>query len=133
AALMGNTEINAHFSVPPYLQLELKRPDIHVVTTSEEITGGAVSNGTISLTVRFAEENPRTVAALYEALRRSVALINSDPHRAAQGYLAVSGERTPAEDIEAMIRLPGTVWDVAPHGTMVMAKFLRRAGMIGAE
>jgi sulfonate transport system substrate-binding protein len=133
AALLGNTEINAHFSVPPYLQLELKRPDIHVVTTSEEITGGAVSNGTIYLTARFADENPRMVAALYEALRRSVALINSDPHRAALGYLAVSGERTSTEDIEAMIKLPGTVWDVAPHGTMVMAKFLKRAGMIAAE
>jgi NitT/TauT family transport system substrate-binding protein len=133
AALLSNTEINAHFSVPPYLQLELKRPDIHVVTTSEAISGGAVSNGTIYLTVRFAEENPRTVAVLYEALRRSVALINADPHRAAQGYLAVSGERTPIEEIEAMINLPGTVWDVAPHGTLVLARFLRRAGMIGAE
>lgn len=133
AALLGNTEINAHFSVPPYLQLELKRPDIHIVTTSEEITGGAVSNGTTYLTTRFAVENPRTVAALYEALRRSVALINADPRRAAHAYLAVSGERTPVEEIEAMIKLPGTTWDVAPHGTLVMARFLKRAGMIAAE
>jgi NitT/TauT family transport system substrate-binding protein len=133
AALMGNTEVNAHFSIPPYLQLELKRPDIHVVATSEEITGGTVSNGTIYLTTRFAEENPKTVAALYEGLRRSVALINSDPHRAAQIYLAVSGERTPIGDVEAMIKLPGTEWDVAPHGTLVMARFLKRAGMIAAE
>ncbi len=133
AALMGNTEINAHFSVPPYLQLELKRPDIHIVTTSEEIAGGAVSNGTVYLTTRFAEENPKTVAALYEALRRSVALINADPRRAAQAYLQISGERTAVEDIEAMIKLPGTTWDVAPHGTLVMARFLKRAGMIAAE
>lgn len=132
AALLGNTEINAHFSVPPYLQLELKRPDVHIVTTSGDIAGGAVSNGTAYLTARFAEENPRTVAVLYEALRRSVALINADPHRAAQDYLAVSNERTPAAEIEAMMRLPGTTWDVAPHGTMIMAGFLKRAGMIAA-
>jgi hypothetical protein len=31
---------------------------------------------------------------------RSVALIYSDPHRAAQGYLAVSGERTSIEEID---------------------------------
>ena len=64
-----------------------------------------MSNGTVYLTTRFAEENPRTIAALYEAPRRPV----------------------------AMIKLPGTTWDVAPHGTLMMARFLKRAGMIAAE
>ena len=132
AALLGNTEINSHFAIPPYLQIELRKPGVHVVTTSEEIVGGTVSNGTIFLTTRFADSNPKVVAVLYEALRRAVALINSDTPRAAADYLAVSGERTPAAEIEAMIEIPGTVYDLAPHGTMVMAKFLHRTGMIAA-
>lgn len=132
AALLGNTEINAHFAVPPYLQLELQRPDIHVVTTSEEIVGSKVSNGTIYLMTRFHEANPRLVGALYEAVKESLALINADPHRAAQGYLAVSGEKTPVKDIEAMITLPGTVWTIAPQGTVAMAGFLKRTGVIAS-
>jgi NitT/TauT family transport system substrate-binding protein len=132
AALLGNTEINSHFAIPPYLQIELSRPGIHIVTTSEEIVGGTVSNGTIFLTTRFADANPKVVAVLYDALRRAVELINSDTPHAAADYLAVSGERTPPAEIEAMIKIPGTVYDVAPHGTMVMAKFLHRTGMIAA-
>lgn len=130
AALLGNTEINAHFAVPPYLQLELKRPDIHVVTTSEEIVGSKVSNGTVYMMTRFYDANPKLVGALYEGLKASLALINADPHRAAEAYLAVSGEKTPVKDIEAMITLPGTVWTIAPTGTMAMAGFLKRTGVI---
>ena len=133
AAVLGGTEINSHFSIPPYLQMELRQSGVHVVTTSEEIVGGAVSNGTIFLTTRFAEANPKVVAVLYAALRQSVALINSDTKRAAADYLAVSGERTPADEIEALIKLPGTTYDVAPHGTVAMAGFLHRTGTIAAE
>ena len=133
AALLGNTEINSHFAIPPYLQIELRTPGVHVVTTSEEIVGGAVSNGTIFLTVRFADANPKVVAALYEALKLSVALINADPKRAAVDYLAVSEERSAPAEIEALIKIPGTVYDVAPHGILTMAKFLHRTGMVAIE
>ena len=133
AAMLGNTEINSHFAIPPYLQQELRAPGVHVVTTSEEIVGGTVSNGAIFLTTRFAEANPKVVAALYDALKDALALINSDHKRAAADYLAVSGERTSPEEIQALIEIPGTVYDIAPHGIVTMAKFLHRTGMIAAE
>jgi NitT/TauT family transport system substrate-binding protein len=133
AALLGNTEINSHFAIPPYLQQELRAPGVHVVTTSEEIVGGTVSNGAIFLTTRFAEANPKIVAALYGGLKDALALIDSDHKRAAADYLAVSGERTSIEEIQALIEIPGTVYDIAPHGIVTMAKFLHRTGMIAAE
>jgi NitT/TauT family transport system substrate-binding protein len=133
AAILSNTEINSHFTIPPYLQLELKRPDIHIVATSQEIVGGMVSNGVVYLTERFYQANPKTVGAFYEAMKQSVALINAAPKRAAEIYLKISEERTPIEEIEAMIKAPGVLYDIAPHGTMAVAKFLHRTGMIGAE
>jgi NitT/TauT family transport system substrate-binding protein len=133
AALLGNTEINSHFAIPPYLQMELRQPGVHIVITSDEIAGGAVSNGTIFLTVRFAEANPKVVAALYAGLKAAVALIDTDTKRAAADYLAVSGEHTSPEEIEALIKIPGTVYDVAPHGIVTMSKFLHRTGMVAVE
>ncbi len=133
AAMLGGTEIDSHFSIPPYLQIELRTPGVHVVTISDEIAGGTVSNGTIFLFARFAEENPKTVAALYEALKASVALIDADTERAAEDYLAISGEHSTVADIETLIKIPGTVYDVAPHGILTMAKFLHRTGMVAAE
>ncbi len=130
AAMLGNTEIDSHFAIPPYLQQELRAPGVHVVATSEEIVGGTVSNGTIFLTVRFAEANPKVVAVLYAGLKDALDLIGRDPKRAAVDYLAVSGERTTPEEIQALIAIPGTVYDIAPHGIVAMAKFLHRTGMI---
>lgn len=133
AALLGNTEINSHFAIPPYLQQELRVPGIHVVATSEEIVGGSVSNGTIFLTVRFADANPKVVAALYGGLQDALALINRDRKRAAADYLAVSGERNSMEEIQALIEIPGTTYDIAPHGIVKMGQFLYRTGMIAVE
>ena len=133
AAMLGNTEINSHFAIPPYLQQELRAPGVHIVATSEEIAGGAVSNGTIFLTTRFAEANPKVVAALYDGLKDALDLIARDHKRAAADYLAVSGERTTPEEIQALIEIPGTVYDIAPHGIVTVAKFLHRTGTIAAE
>ena len=133
AALLSNTEINSHFTIPPYLHIALKRPDIHQVTTAIEIVGSPVSNGVVYLPERFNQANPKIVAALYEAVRQAVALINADPGRAAAMYLQVSGERTPVEEITAMITAPGSVYDTAPHGTVALARFLKRTGVINVE
>ena len=133
AAMLGHTEINSHFAIPPYLQQELRAPGVHIVATSEEIAGGAVSNGTIFLTTRFAEANPKVVAALYDGLKDALDLIARDHKRAAADYLAVSGERTTPEEIQALIEIPGTVYDIAPHGIVTVAKFLHRTGTIAAE
>lgn len=133
AAILSNSEINSHFTIPPYLNLELKRPDIHMVTTSQEIVGSPVSNGVVYLTERFHQANPKVVGAVYEAIKQAIALINANPRHAAEMYLKISEERTPVAEIEAMITAPGSVYDIAPHGFVAMAKFLHRTGMIGAE
>ncbi|MGE4044420.1 MAG: ABC transporter substrate-binding protein [Acetobacteraceae bacterium] len=133
AAILGNTEINSHFTIPPYLQIELKRPDIHLVATAVDIVGSPVSNGVVYLPERFYEANPKVVGALYEAIREAIALINADPVRAAEIYLSVSGERTPVDEIKAMITTPGAVYEVTPRGTMALARFLKRNGYIPAE
>jgi NitT/TauT family transport system substrate-binding protein len=92
-----------------------------------------VSNGVVYLQDRFVQANPKVVAAVYEGLKQSLALINADPRRAAEIYLQVSGEKTPLEEIQGMITAPGTVYDIAPHGTVPLARFLKRTGVIAAE
>jgi NitT/TauT family transport system substrate-binding protein len=133
AALLGNTEINSMFTIPPYLNIALKRPDVHLVTTAIDIVGSPVSNGVVYLQDRFVQANPKVVAAVYEGLKQSLAMINADPRRAAEIYLQVSGEKTPLEEIQGMITAPGTVYDIAPHGTVPLARFLKRTGVIAAE
>ena len=132
AGMLGNTEINSHFSVPPYVFLELKDPRIHVVTTAQEIVGSPVSNGVLYATERFHRDNPKVVAAIEAAVREAIEVINSDPLRAAQDYLAVSGERSTPEAITELIRQPGTAYDIVPRGSLLIARFMHRTGTVGA-
>ena len=83
--------------------------------------------------MKFAEDNPKVMAAYYAALKEAAAYITADPHRAAEAYLAVSGEKTALAEIEEIIRIPGTTFDVAPHGVTAVAGFLHRTGVIAAE
>lgn len=133
AAMLGNTEINSHFTIQPYLQLELARPDIHPVTTSAEIAGTPVSNGVTYLPDAFWKENPKVVTAVFEAVKQAVAMINADPAGAARMYLDISGERTRPAEVQAMITAPGSIYDITPRGMMAIAKYLHRTGVIGTE
>ena len=133
AGMLGNTEINSHFSVPPYVYLELKDPRIHVVTTAQEIVGSPVSNGVLYATERFHNDNPKLVAAIEAAMAEAIAVINTDPLRAARDYLAVSGDRSTPEAIVDIIRQPGTGYDMVPQGSLLIARFMRRTGTVTAE
>ena len=43
AVLNPNHEINSHFSLPPYQQLELKDPKVHVVLSSADVVKGPMT------------------------------------------------------------------------------------------
>lgn len=130
AALLGGTEINAHFAPPPFNYIELRDPRVHRVTDTEELLGTPVSNGIAYTTDKFYNANPKLVAALYAALNEAMRIINTDPKRAAELYLAHGGEKLPIDDIVMMIRAPGTVWDLKPRGVLRIAEFMHRTNQI---
>jgi len=129
-AMVSGAEIDSTFSAPPYEYQALDHPGIHVVTTSEEIFGGPSSNGLLYMTEYFHDQNPKLAQAINLGLRDGLALVAADPKRAAEMYLAVSGEKVPLELVLRVITAPGTVFEATPHGTMRFAEFMRRTGAI---
>ncbi len=130
AALLGGTEINAHFAPPPFNYIELRDPRMHKVTDTEELLGTPMSNGIVYTTEKFYIANPKLVAAVYAALNEAMHIINTNPRRAAELYLAHGGEKLSVDDITMMIRAPGTVWDLKPRGVMRTAEFMARTNQI---
>ena len=43
AVLSTNNEVNSHFSLPPYQQIELKDPRVHAVLNSYDLVGGPIT------------------------------------------------------------------------------------------
>jgi NitT/TauT family transport system substrate-binding protein len=133
AAVLGNTEINSHFTVPPYLaEYERANVGIHPITSAQEIVGEPVSNGVLYLTDRFHRANPGTIAVVHAALEEAIGIINKDPRQAAEYYLAVTHERSSIETILGILSSPGVHYDTVPRGVMTLARFMNRVHSIGA-
>jgi NitT/TauT family transport system substrate-binding protein len=128
ALLSGVGEIDSHFSAPPFQYQELDKQGIRVVTTSNEIFGGPLSNGVLYLTEKFHNANPKTIAAVNTALREALDLINRDKRRAIEMYLAISGDKISVDDALKTVSDQNTIFDATPRGSMKYAEFMKRTG-----
>jgi NitT/TauT family transport system substrate-binding protein len=81
-------QINSHFSLPPFLAIELALPGVHPVLNSSDVIGGPVSNGVVFGTKKFYEANPKVMAAFQSAMDIAMDMIKNDPRKAAEVYLA---------------------------------------------
>lgn len=130
ALLDKNSEIDSHFSLPPYLEIELAVPGVHVVLSAEQILGAPFLNGVLVCSQDFHDNNPKAVAATVAALDDALALIRDDPKRAAQIYLDVSHEKNTVEAIAKIITEPGTLYERTPRGVGRLAEFMHHIGMV---
>jgi len=130
AALLGNTEIDCHFSAAPYLQQELTVPGVHVLLTSTDIYGGPGTIGVTFTTRKFRDGNPKLLAAFIAATEQAMQVIRTDHRAAAEAYVAVSGDKTPVDQVQALIAAPDTLFEITPRGTMKVADFMHRTGTI---
>ncbi|MCF4128341.1 ABC transporter substrate-binding protein [Methylobacterium sp. SyP6R] len=130
ALLGGTSEVNSHFSLPPYQQIELKDPKIHVVLNSYDVVGGPLSNAIVFGRGKFMDQNPKTTAAVLAAIDEANALIRDDPNKAAEIYLAATKEKFTPDELVAMMKQPGVVFSATPYGTMLQADHLAKAGVL---
>ncbi len=130
AVVGGKSEVNSHFSAPPYQTQELKTPGVHLVLDSSDVFGGPASNAVVFGTKKFYDANPKTIAAFMAALEEANALIAKDPAAAAKIYLDATKEKFTVEEIVAMVKAPNVVYSTTPNATMVFADFMVKTGLI---
>lgn len=133
ALLTPGSEITAHFAAPPYAFQELEQPGMSLVLSNYDVFGGPVSNGILYTTDTFYGENPKVITVIIDAMRTAIDLINSDSKRAAEIYLAVSGEKVTVEDIQKIISYPGTIYEMVPRNTYAYVHFMYEIGTIKRE
>lgn len=128
--ISGKTELNSHFSIPPYATEELAASNVHAVMTSDDLKGGPFSNGVIYMTQAFHDANPKISASILRAVDEACKLIHTDPKRVARMYLDVSHEKSTPDSIVATLTTPGVVYDTVPHGLLQVADFMYRTGTL---
>jgi NitT/TauT family transport system substrate-binding protein len=130
ALLSGTSEIDSHFTWPPYSNREQKDPRVHVVLNSFQVLGGPAAAIVTIGTKRFHDANPKLFGAFFKAMNEAVKIIRQDKHQAAEIYLAVSKEKTPVSDIEEMLSSPDMNFTTTPERIMKFSDFMYQVGTI---
>jgi NitT/TauT family transport system substrate-binding protein len=130
ALIAGHSEIDAHFSSPPFQYQELEHANVHKVLSSYDVLGGPASFNALYTTEKFHDENPKTYRAFYEALREAARIINADKNAAAATYIRVERSKLPLEEVQKIVNDPEIRFTVSPERSFVYASELHRLGVL---
>jgi NitT/TauT family transport system substrate-binding protein len=134
ATMMANPrgEVTSHFAAPPYSYYELKKvPGAHVVIASPEIIGGPLTQSQFFTTTKFADANPKVIAAIRAATFEAIDFIRKDTPAAVEIYKEITHDKTASDEILDMLKQPGMMeWGAAPQGTMKFAAHLHKIGTL---
>src|ERR1700733_8907498 len=134
AILSGAGEIRSHASIIPFSVTELESGKAHLVMTSDQYLDPGSSSVGMWAGARFHDPNPKLYQAVVAGFEDAIALINRDPHLAAQIYVAREPQKHDVGWIEAMIRDPKLItYSATPRGTLAHEQFMYKVGTLKHE
>jgi NitT/TauT family transport system substrate-binding protein len=128
ALVGGRSEINAHFTGPPFSELELQSPGVHTVVHSYDLLGGMTTSTLVWTTSKFRQENPKTFAAFLAALKEATDIINQDKRAAAELYQRMTKGKETVENTEKILADPDIEYTLTPMNVVKYADFMYDVG-----
>jgi NitT/TauT family transport system substrate-binding protein len=129
-AALRNGAVDAHFTAPPFQQVELADPRVHRVLSSYDVMKGPLTFTVLWTTSRFRTENPRLYAAFVDALDEATRMINADKRAAAQLYVTAANSREPVDEVYRMLSDPEVEFTLTPRQIGNYAQFMYDDGLI---
>jgi NitT/TauT family transport system substrate-binding protein len=130
ALVNARSEVNAHFTGPPFSELEVRHPGIHTVVHSYKLLGGMTTSTLAWTTGRFHDENPKVYQAFLAALKDAVDIIDKDKRDAAKLYLRMTKSKESLESIESILSDPDIKYTLTPMNVLKYAAFMHKVGSI---
>ncbi len=127
--LGGSSEIAANFSSMPFQYRQMKNPNIRKLLSSEDIAG-PMSFNVLGVPARFRSQNPKLFAAFLAAFDEATTYINADIPRAAEAYLRLSNDKSPKEEIVAIMSQPDVKFTGEPFDLSTMLDFMAKVGSL---
>ena len=124
ALLSGRSEINSHFTSPPFQYVELEREGIRTVLNSYDVTGGPHTFNLVWSTQKFVDENPKTYEAFRTAFGKAIDTINEDTTAAAELYVRVAKAKEPVSFYENILNSPEVEFTTTPKNVMKYVDFM---------
>ena len=131
AMLSGISEINLHFTSPPFHARELKAPRVRTILATDDVMGGSTTFTMLYTTKKFRDENPLTYKAIVSAVKDAIEYINKDKRGAAQIYFdSIGGKGETIEEIMTTLSDPKNVITMVPQNTLKYAQFMYDIGSL---
>jgi NitT/TauT family transport system substrate-binding protein len=130
AMLSGRSEINSHFTSPPFSFQQLEDSRVHRVVNSFDVLGGPTTFNSAYATTRFRTDNPRTFKAVFDALVEAHEFIQRNRADAIKIYIAAENSKLAPDFIAKMLESPFIEYNVAPQNTMKYAAFMNKVGSL---
>jgi NitT/TauT family transport system substrate-binding protein len=131
AVMSGKSEVNAHFSYPPYSVEEMRTPGVHAVLWANDVTNGPATTIEVVTPARVLDRHPKWVDAWLAAQREASDFINQHHREAAQMYIEMTKEKKlTADDLVKILADSQVRIGVTPYNTMVFAKYMHDVGSI---
>jgi NitT/TauT family transport system substrate-binding protein len=134
ALISGATEVNSHFSSAPfYYQALQANKAVHKVISSYDILGGPATFNVLYTTAAYHDENPKTYAAFYAALREAAQWINANKEKAAETFIRQQNSKLSPQLVLEIINDPENDFTIVPQNTFVYARELHKLGVLKNE
>ena len=130
AALVENTgQATAYFSSPPFAQLALRSPNVHVLLASSDVVNGKSSFLIMGAGRSYLQAQPQMAQVVEKAIDEAARMIHDDPRRAAQIYLTHEPSVTfNSAAIETAVRDVKDEFGSPVYGVQTFADFMNRRG-----
>ena len=128
AMVSGNKEVPANFSSVPFQNRQAKSPGVRRLMTSTDILGAPFSFNIVATTTKFRADNPKLYKAFLDALNEATALVNSNKRLAAETYLKLSKDKTPIDEVLALLNDPENQFTTKVTPIDKMIQFMARTG-----
>lgn len=133
ALLGGQSEINAHFTSPPFQNFEAKDGKAHKVLDSFDVLGGPHTFNVLWAKSEFVEGNPELIKAFMAALEESMQFIKDNPEEASRIWAEAEATNMTQEEILALVTDPQTSFVITPENILPYVHFMARSGLITSD
>jgi NitT/TauT family transport system substrate-binding protein len=129
--LSESSEINAHFTSPPFHHREIAEEGIRTIMTTDDVLGDSTTFTMLSTTSAFHANRPEVYSAVLAALEEAQTMITEDPQTAAEVLVrAGEGGGFSADEIADVLADPDISFSSTPRNTTRYTDFMLEVGTI---
>ncbi len=120
------------FTVPPFQNMQLRDPAVHIVLSSEDVVGPS-TGGTAWTSKRFHDANPKLYRAIVDAMQEASEFIAGHPRETAEYYAADTKGKIDIDLMVGLLKDPRYKYILAPHAMTKWSDFMFKMGRIKAK